>query len=211
MSGRDPSNLGADSDDRTVRARQDWDRMAATYDRGAGLERLLTGDSRARLCARAQGRTLEVAIGTGLNLGMYDAGVVLTGVDLSGGMLAVAARRAAATGARVGLVQADAQRLPFDGASFDSVVCTMALCAVPDQSAVVAEFHRVLRPGGRLLLLDHVEYARVPMRWVERWRTRRHGRRRRPLDVVADAGFAIERHDPLRFGFVDWVVARRPS
>ena len=144
-------------DDRTRRARTEWDELAATYDRTAWLDRFLVGDSRDRLCRQARGRTLEVAIGTGLNLSYYPTAVQLTGVDFSAGMLRVAAKRAAAEQVSVELVQADAQRLPFGNALFDTVVCTLALCAVPDQAAVVAEIHRVLQPGGHLLLVDHIE------------------------------------------------------
>ncbi|MET0916666.1 MAG: class I SAM-dependent methyltransferase, partial [Jiangellaceae bacterium] len=136
-------------DERTRRARTDWDETAATYDRSAGLDRFLIGDSRRRLCREASGRTLEVAIGTGLNLGLYSPDVQLTGVDFSAGMLGMAAQRAAAQEVGVNLIQADAQQMPFGDTSFDTVVCTLALCAVPDQSAVVAEMHRVLVPGGR--------------------------------------------------------------
>ncbi|MET0640926.1 MAG: SAM-dependent methyltransferase, partial [Jiangellaceae bacterium] len=64
-------------DERTRRARTDWDETAATYDRSAGLDRFLIGDSRQRLCREASGRTLEVAIGTGLNLGLYPPDVQL--------------------------------------------------------------------------------------------------------------------------------------
>jgi ubiquinone/menaquinone biosynthesis C-methylase UbiE len=198
-------------DDRTRRARTEWDEMAPTYDRTAWLDRFLVGDSRARLCGQASGRTLEVAIGTGLNLGLYPTAVPLTGVDISAGMLGVAAKRAAAEQVSVELVQADAQQLPFGDARFDTVVCTLALCAVPDQAAVVAEMHRVLVPGGRLLLVDHIEYARVPMKWAEPLRTSRHLARRRPLDVVREQGFEIDRLDRLAVGFVDRIVAHRSA
>jgi ubiquinone/menaquinone biosynthesis C-methylase UbiE len=196
-------------DDRTRQARADWDRDAATYDRSAWLDPVLIGDSRARLCGQAAGRTLEVAIGTGLNLGRYPAGVRLTGVDFSAGMLAVAAKRAAAERAAVSLVQADAQRLPFGDATFDTVVSTLAMCAFPDQSAVVAEMHRVLVPGGRLLLVDHIEYARIPMKWAEPLRTRRHLPRRRPHELVRQQGFEVDRLDRLMLGFVDRIEAHR--
>jgi ubiquinone/menaquinone biosynthesis C-methylase UbiE len=196
-------------DDRTGQARAEWDQEAAAYDRSAWADPFLIGDSRARLCGQASGRTLEVAIGTGLNLGLYPSDVQLVGVDFSAGMLAVAAQRAAAEHATVSLVQSDAQRLPFGDATFDTVVSTLAMCAVPDQAAVIAEMHRVLVPGGRLLLVDHVEYARIPMKWVEPLRTRRHLPRRRPLDLVRKQGFEIDRLDRLTFGFVDRIVAHR--
>ena len=199
------------TDERTERARREWDEMAAGYDRGSWIEKFLIGDTRARLCGQARGRTLEVAIGTGLNLGLYPEDVALTGIDLSGGMLRIAATRAADVHHRVALVQGDAQRLPFDDATFDTIVCTLSLCAVPDQATVVAEMHRVLVPDGRLLLVDHIEYARVPMRWFERYRTRRHTPRRRPLDLVVAQGFHVDRHDRLTLGFVDRVAARKTA
>jgi len=199
------------TDERTERARKDWDRAAAGYDRGAWIDRFLIGDTRARLCGQARGRTLEVAIGTGLNLGLYPEDVELTGVDLSGGMLEIARVRAAGMQHGVALVHGDAQRLPFGDATFDTIVCTFSLCAVPDQAAVVAEMHRVLAPGGRLLLVDHVEYTRVPMRWIERIRTRGHTPRRRPLDLVVEQGFHVDRHDRLTLGFVDRVAARKTA
>ena len=196
-------------DERTRRARTDWDETAATYDRSAGLDRFLIGDSRRRLCREASGRTLEVAIGNGLNLGLYSPDVQLTGVDFSAGMLGMAAQRAAAQEVEVNLIQADAQQMPFGDTSFDTVVCTLALCAVPDQSAVVAEMHRVLVPGGRLLLVDHVEYARIPMKWLEPLRTQHRGHRRRPLELVRQQGFEIDRLDRLTLGFVDRIIAHR--
>jgi ubiquinone/menaquinone biosynthesis C-methylase UbiE len=175
------------------------------------VDPFLIGDSRARLCGQAAGRTLEVAIGTGLNLGLYPPDVRLTGVDFSAGMLAVAAKRAVAERAPVSLVQADAQHMPFGDATFDTVVSTLAMCAFPDQAAVVAEIHRVLEPGGRLLLVDHIEYARIPMKWVEPLRTNQHLARRRPLDVVREQGFEIDRLDRLTLGFVDRIVAHRSA
>ncbi|MGI5121295.1 class I SAM-dependent methyltransferase [Marinactinospora thermotolerans] len=187
--------------------------MAAGYDRGAGLERRFLGDSRGLLCGLARGRTLEIAVGTGRNLDRYPDGVEVTGLDLSPGMLARAARAAAGAGRRVDLREGDARRLPFPDASFDSVVCTLALCEIPDQATAVDEMYRVLRPGGALLLLDHVEYARMPLRLFERRRAARRGRppRRRPVEVAVERGFAVERHDRLVLGFFDRVVARRPA
>jgi ubiquinone/menaquinone biosynthesis C-methylase UbiE len=197
-------------DERTRRTQDEYDREASTYDRSAWLEPFVIGDSRERLCRAANGRSLEVAIGTGLNLDHYDDDVQLTGVDLSAEMLAVAGQRARRLGRSVQLVQGDAQRLPFPDRSFDSLVSTLSLCAIPDQTTAVSEMHRVLKPGGRLLLVDHIEYARVPMKWFERYRTRLHTRRRRPLDVVREQGFIVDRLDRLGLGFVDRIVAHRP-
>lgn len=194
-------------DETTAHTRRKWDRMAPGYDRrGGGVERWIIGDTRARLCRQARGQTLEVAVGTGRNLDHYPQDVELTGVELSPRMLARARERAARLGRTAELREGDAQKLPFGDQSFDAVVCTLALCAIPDQRAAVAEMHRVLRPGGLLLLVDHIEYTRVPLRWIEQRKARP---RRRPLDIVKERGFAVERHDRLALGFFDRVVASR--
>jgi ubiquinone/menaquinone biosynthesis C-methylase UbiE len=181
----------------TEEIRGRWDRRAARYDTaGRLLDRLTTGDSRAWVGRQAAGRTLEVAIGTGRNLPHYPADLDLTGVDLSPEMLSRARRRAAELGRRVELCEGDAGRLPFPDASFDTVVCTLALCAVPDREGAIAEIDRVLRPGGQLLLLDHVE---------PRWR------RGRPADLAIRRGFQPHRRDRLRLGMIDRLAARKPG
>jgi SAM-dependent methyltransferase len=81
------------------------------------------------------GRTLEVAVGTGLNLLFYPADVELTGIDFSSAMLGAARRRAGQLGRAVGLREADAQALPFPDACFDTAVCTFSLCAIPTSAA----------------------------------------------------------------------------
>lgn len=165
------------------------------------------------VCTRAAGRTLEVAIGTGLNLALYPAGITLTGVDLSPATLALAVRRAAGLGRTVALVEADAERLPFSGDSFDTVVCTLGLCSIPDDAAAIAEMHRVLRPGGTLLLLDHVvapnPLLRAGQRVAERltFRFSADYLTRRPLPLLEAAGFVTESSLRSRAGTVERVQA----
>ncbi|WP_304451963.1 class I SAM-dependent methyltransferase [Nocardiopsis sp. YSL2] len=195
-------------DERTEEARRDWNRMAAGYDRGAGPDRWVLGGTRGVLCGGARGRVLEVAIGTGRDLPYYPPGTDLTGVDLSPGMLSRARTRAESAGIDATLVEGDAQDLPFGDGEFDSVVCALALCAIPDQRAALTEMWRVLRPGGRLALVDHIEYTRWPLRVREQRKARP---RRRPLDIVGELGFEVERHDRLAWGFFDRIVAHRPA
>jgi ubiquinone/menaquinone biosynthesis C-methylase UbiE len=179
------------------KARLQWDRRAAHYDAtGRRIEHLMIGDSREWICSRARGRTLEVAVGTGRNLPLYGADVEPTGIDLSPGMLAVARQRAGELGRPVDLREGEAERLPFPDAGFDTVVCTLALCAVADRGTAVAEMFRVLAPGGRLLLLDHTE-----PRWL----------RGRPADLAVRRGFVPERRQRLRLGLVERLDARKPS
>ncbi|MFE3459811.1 class I SAM-dependent methyltransferase [Nocardiopsis aegyptia] len=195
-------------DARTEETRRLWDRRAAALDRWGRTERVALRSSRELLCSGARGRTLEVAVGTGRNLRFYPPGVELTGIDLSPEMLARAGRRAEELGRHVTLVEADARSLPFGDGSFDTVLCTLSMCAIPDQGRALAEMYRVLVPGGRLLMVDHIEYTRLPLRWIER---RREHPRGLPRDLALAAGFAVGHHDRLFFGLVERMVAHRPA
>jgi ubiquinone/menaquinone biosynthesis C-methylase UbiE len=127
---------------------------------------------RRELLAAARGRVLEVGAGTGHNVAAYPGGLealVLTEPDAA--MRVLLRRRAG--GARV--VAAAAEALPFPDASFDTVVSTMVLCTVADPGAAARELRRVLRPGGRLLFIEHVRsgdarHARWQRRLARPWR-----------------------------------------
>ena len=151
--------------DRTARWNRYWDKKSRTYDREIGFfDRHLFGDSRQWVCSQAAGTTLEVAVGTGLNLEFYPDTVTLTGIDWSEQMLDLARQRAADLGHPATLQQADAHHLPFDDATFDTVVCTFGLCAIPDHTKALNEMTRVLRPGGQLILVDHIRSSVAPAR-----------------------------------------------
>ena len=202
-------------------ARGYWNRRAEGYDAAMDrIEGVLFGDARRRLCERAHGRTLEVGIGTGRGLELYPEGTDLTGVDLSTGMLERARARAERLGVTADLREGDAQALPFPDASFDTVVCALSLCSVQDVERAVAEMHRVLRPGGRLLLLDHVRPTSRPLLWLmtgvqylmDRFEPDAGERMLgRPLPVVEEQGFTIEHSARFKGGMVEMVTARRPG
>jgi ubiquinone/menaquinone biosynthesis C-methylase UbiE len=195
-----------------------WDKQAARYDRAMNFwDRHLFGDSRPWACGRAVGEVLEVAVGTGRNLPFYPDGTRLTGVDWSPGMLAIARQRAADLGREVDLRPGDAQALDFPDSSFDTVLCALGLCAIPDDRRAVAEMARVLRPGGRLLLVDHVAASTSVLRAVQ-WLYERitiplagEHFRRRPLAHVRELGFGIEETERFRLGIVERVCARKPA
>lgn len=194
-----------------------WDREAGRYDRAMSfVEHRIFRDTRPWLCGQAVGDTLEVAIGTGLNLPHYPTDIRLTGVEWSEGMLAQARRRAAALGRVVDLESGDARALRFADASFDTVVCTFALCGIPDDRAALAEMVRVLRPGGRLLLADHVGSTVWPL-WllqalVDVVSVPAVGEhyRRRPARLLPRLGLSIERRERFALGTVERLVARKP-
>jgi ubiquinone/menaquinone biosynthesis C-methylase UbiE len=202
----------------TDRVRRIWERYAPRYDRQMRFwEQFFFPGGREWVCGQARGETLEVAVGTGLNIGFYPDGVQLTGVDLSAAMLAVAATRAADLGAVAAFREADAERLPFPDACFDTVVCTLGLCSIPDDAAAIAEMHRVLRPGGRLLLLDHVAASNPVLRGAQRvvevltFRFTADYLTRRPLPMLESAGFVVETGERFRAGMVERVRAVRTA
>jgi ubiquinone/menaquinone biosynthesis C-methylase UbiE len=204
--------------DRTARWHRYWDKKSRSYDKEMRFwDRHLFGDSRAWACGQASGNVLEVAVGTGLNLEAYPPDITLTGIDLSDAMLDIARSRATELGRTATLQQADAHALPFDDASFDTVVCTFGLCAIPDHTKAITEMTRVLRPGGRLILVDHIEsnspVARGVQRVLEIFTVPLGGEHflRRPLNHVRSGGFDIEQAQRFKLGLVERVVARKPA
>jgi ubiquinone/menaquinone biosynthesis C-methylase UbiE len=206
------------TDKQTQRQRTVWQKAAARYDRAmAPLERGLLAGGREWIAERAHGRILEVAIGTGRSLEFYAPDVELTGVDLSPAMLRQARRRAAELGLKPAFRVADVEHLPFDDASFDTVVCALGLCSIPRPDAAVREMARVLKPGGTLLLLDHIGSWWPPV-WLGQWLIERitiltsgEHLTRRQLPVVRAAGLDVVETERLKAGTIERIRARKPG
>lgn len=126
---------------------------------------------RARTLAPAQGRVLELGFGTGLNLPFYPPAVTeIVAIDPNPGMSRIAHERMQALGRTVEHHQISAESLPFDRSSFDSVVCTLTLCSIPNVTAALDEVSRVLKPGGQLLFFEHGRHADASVaRWQDRF------------------------------------------
>lgn len=202
----------------TEKFRKHWDEQASTFDQMiAPLERRWLGAGREWVCSRALGDVLEVAVGTGLNFGHYLPGTRITGIEWSARMLERARDRAREVGLEADLQVAEATDLPFDDASFDTVVCTLSMCCIPDDDGALAEAVRVLRPGGRLLLLDHVASTWPPVRWVQRavehFTIPREGEHftRRPANKLAAHGLDVVESERSLFGILERVHALRPA
>jgi ubiquinone/menaquinone biosynthesis C-methylase UbiE len=194
------------------------DRIRRIYDRRSAAAGSNSLDRRARwLCSQASGETLEVGIGRGRTLPFYPQGVRLTGVELSGVAVASAERRAAELGLDVTLRQGDARALPYPDEHFDTVLFCYALCTIPDDRRAVAEAVRVLRPGGRLLLIEHVRspnrLVRAVERLVEPIELRRMGDHlvREPLNHVLAEGLEVQLLERSMLGIVERLIALKPD
>jgi len=155
---------------------------------------------RAQALRDACGRVVEIGFGSGLNLAHYPRSVhSLVGVDPNDGMHARARPRIAAAFCPVELIQGTAEHLPLADAGFDTAVSTLTLCTVAEPARVLAELRRVLRPNGRLLLMEH---GLSEDEGVARWQQRLNGLQRvvacgcnldRPIaELVQANGFRFE-------------------
>jgi ubiquinone/menaquinone biosynthesis C-methylase UbiE len=131
---------------------------ALAYDRmSAGVEKAGLAALRRHLLPEADGRVLEIGGGTGANLPFYGPDVAsLTIAEPHEPMARRLERRAAERASSARIVRAAAEELPFDAGSFDTVVSTLVLCGVDDQERALQEARRVLRPGGKLVFIEHV-------------------------------------------------------
>jgi len=177
--------------------------FALTYDRQvAKVERAGLGELRQKLLADASGRVLEVGSGTVANLPYYGPGVEsLTVTEPEPAMLRRLEQRVREQAPRAKVVRAPAEQLPFEDDAFDVAVSTLVLCGVDDQARALGELRRVLRPGGRLIFIEHV---RSDEPGLARWQDRLNGLNkfvaccdcnRRTLDSIKAEGFEVTKVD----------------
>ncbi len=182
--------------------------FAALYDRlMKGTEEAGLADMRASVLSQASGRTLELGAGTGLNAAHYPAAVtevVLTEPDPHMARRLRDKLAAAVPGFPYEVIETGAEGLPFEDDSFDTVISTLVLCTVNEPARVAGEISRVLRPGGKLLLLEHVhdpDGGRLG-RWQDRlerpwgWLAAGCHPNRRTAATLAAAGFDVSGLEP---------------
>jgi ubiquinone/menaquinone biosynthesis C-methylase UbiE len=156
---------------------------------------------RSRVVPAAEGRVLEIGIGSGLNLPFYSAKMEhVIGLEPSPKLLSMAQRAARSAVGPVEFVEGSAEAIPLEDGSIDTVVTTWTLCTIPDAPRSLREMRRVLKPGGRLLFVEHGRAPDAGVRWWQdhltpAWKRLGGGchLNRAIGTLIEDAGFQFER------------------
>jgi ubiquinone/menaquinone biosynthesis C-methylase UbiE len=192
-----------------------WDNAAKSFDiMNSGIE-LRYGEKKREWFSMSAGRTLLVAVGTGLDLQYFSPAQKVVGIDISSKMLEKAKVKSGKLASDTKLVRADVQVLGFADNSFDSVVTSCTFCSVPDPVAGLKEIRRVLKPGGKLLMFEHVRsniFWMGPMMDLLTKLTRKVGPdlNRRTRENVVRAGFRLTREINVYLDMVKLFEAVKP-
>lgn len=179
--------------------------FAACYDLMlSSMERRFLGRRRHELLETLTGRVLDIGAGTGANLTYYRDAAEVTLAEPDGAMRSRLSAKLGTASVPVRVSDAPAEELPFADGSFDAVVSTLVLCTVEDPARALAEIRRVLAPGGRLVLLEHVRGGETLARWQDRltpmWRHLAAGchLNRDTRAAVERAGFTLTAFEPVQ-------------
>ena len=193
-----------------------WNFASRTYDWLTWGEEYRFGPAKTALFAKMTGRCLMVAAGTGNDFRYFPSGLTITAVDISPGMLERARPRATAYKGVLDLRLMDVQALEFPDATFDTVATACTFCSVPDPVRGLRELYRCLKPGGQLLMFEHVRSRVGPIAILQDLMTpisRRFGpdMNRDTVSNVLRAGFELRRETNVYFDIMKALDARRPG
>jgi len=199
--------------------RKRYDRRAPLYDLMEGFAEMLgLGKWRKEQWGKvAAGSILEVGVGTGKNFPYYPPDTEITAIDFSEKMLSRARDKACKQGIKVRLLPMDVQKLDFVDNTFDNVVATFVFCSVPDPLKGLAEVKRVCKPGGKVILLEHVLSANRPMAGLMNRANPVVAKimganiNRRTVENVTRSGLVVERVTDLGAGIVKLIEARKAN
>jgi len=202
-------------DSAIIKAR--YDRIAPYFDVLESLmERVFMAQLRHQIWRKVTGATiLEAGVGTGKNFLYYAGRESITAIDFSEKMLARAARKRDKLQLRIDLQIMDVQALDFPDNSFDTVIATFLFCSVPDPAQGLKELHRVCKPGGQVLLLEHVlsekPWLAALMNWLNPLIVRLFGANinRRTVSTVESIGFQSVHVDTVSGGIVKLIEAKK--
>ncbi len=192
-----------------------WDNAAKIFDiMNSGIE-VRYGEKKHEWFSRAAGRTLLVAVGTGLDLQYFPSEQKVVGIDISSKMLEKAKGKLNVNTSNIELVRADVQMLGFIDNSFDSVVTSCTFCSVPDPVSGLKELRRVMKPGGKLMMFEHVRsniFWMGPMMDLLTHVSRKVGPdlNRRTKENVIQAGFKLTQEFNIYLDMVKFFEAIKP-
>ncbi len=173
--------------------------FAAFWEWATAHENATERELRREAAMRLHGRVLELGVGVGANWSYLPPGIDYVGIEPDSYMLDRARKRAAALGRQIDLRQERAEQLPFEDDSFDAVLVTLTLCSVGQPGMALSEAHRVLKPGGQLVFVEHVRPGGAKAGWLcdritPAWRRIGGGchPNRRTTEAIARSGLSIE-------------------